>query len=44
MGHHPILYVEVGPEGYRMTRPLNKLSAQTVKAAKAGKHSDGGGL
>lgn len=27
-----------------MARPLNKLSAQTVKAAKAGKHSDGGGL
>ena len=27
-----------------MTRPLNKLSAQTVKAANAGKHSDGGGL
>ncbi|WP_299872688.1 site-specific integrase [uncultured Sulfitobacter sp.] len=27
-----------------MTRALNKLSAQTVKAAPAGKHSDGGGL
>jgi integrase len=27
-----------------MTRPLNKLSAQSVKAAKAGKYSDGGGL
>lgn len=28
----------------QMTRALNKLSAQTVKAAEPGKHSDGGGL
>ncbi len=27
-----------------MTRALNKLSAQTVKGADAGKYSDGGGL